>query len=143
MTRIYLAAPYRRQAEMARCAEQLRALGHVVTSRWHEGGGTPLLGAATEEQRQLANRYATGDIEDTIACELFVAFTTTPMASELPAASVTAQGQENGGTHVEFGIGLGFGKVHWVVGPRENVFHCLDTVVVFPNWEAALEELTL
>ena len=40
-----------------------------------------------------------------------------------------------GGRHVEFGLGLAWNKIVVVVGPRENVFHCLSDVYQFDDWD--------
>lgn len=141
MRRIYLAARYSRREEMARYAADLEALGYTVTSRWHQEGKTPLPGIHTEKLRRRAGRFAQEDAEDTKDADLFIAFTTTPMASEVPGAGVRATEQENGGTHVEFGIAYALGKELWVVGPRENVFHCLPGLRIFPDWSGALQKL--
>ncbi len=137
--KVYLAAPYSRREEMLHHGAELEALGYIVTSRWHWAGKTPLDSIVTEESRRLANRFAREDADDVDHADLFIAFTTTPMASELPGASAIAVEQENGGTHVEFGIAFALGKALWVVGPRENVFHCLGLVRTFPDWPTALE----
>ena len=42
-----------------------------------------------------------------------------------------------GGRHVEFGLAIAWGKPVYLVGERENVFHWLPQVRVFP----ALDEV--
>lgn len=139
--RVYLAAPYSRLEEMARYTADVEALGHTVTSRWHQESKIPLPGIHTDELRRLAGCFAEEDAEDVEDGNLFIAFTTTPMVSEMPGAGPIAVKQENGGTHVEFGIAFALGKELWVVGPRENLFHCLSTALIFPDWASALQEL--
>ncbi len=139
--RIYLAARYSRREEMAGYAAQLEALGYTITSRWHQGNKTPLAGIDTDEPRRLAGRFAQEDADDVVVAGRLIAFTSTPMASEVPGASVMATAQENGGTHVEYGIAYILRKELWVVGPREHVFHCLNSVRVFPDWGEALLKL--
>jgi len=46
-----------------------------------------------------------------------------------------------GGRHVEFGIALGQMLRVWIVGPRENVFHCMEEVRQFDSWTQAREQL--
>ena len=137
---IYLAASYSRRAEVEGYAVEVRGWGHGVTSRWHQGHNTPLSGG--EEMRSLANWYAEGDVADIEAANLYIAFTTTPMPSEEPGATLAIAAYKAGGTHVEFGIALALAKELWVVGPRENIFHFMDGVVVFDDWEAARGWLT-
>jgi hypothetical protein len=40
------------------------------------------------------------------------------------------------------GIALGQGKVIFLVGPRENVFHWLPGVVHYPDWISARADLS-
>jgi hypothetical protein len=40
-----------------------------------------------------------------------------------------------GGRHVEFGLAIGLKKRLIVIGPRENIFHCLPQVELFDSWE--------
>lgn len=136
---IYLAASYSRRTEIEGYAGEVRGMGHTVTSDWHEGRQMPLSGG--EEMQRQANRYAKGDIADIRAAELYIAFTTTPMPSEEPGALASKAAYRPGGTHVEFGIALALEKELWVVGPRENIFHFMDEVVVFDTWEATWGEL--
>jgi hypothetical protein len=37
MSRVYLAARYSRREELCRYADDLRAIGHTITSRWLDG----------------------------------------------------------------------------------------------------------
>ena len=47
-----------------------------------------------------------------------------------------------GGANVEFGIAFGRMMRTWVVGPRENVFHCMEDVLVFENFDQCLVRLS-
>jgi hypothetical protein len=69
--------------------------------------------------------YAQTDVSDLLAAEIVVSFT-------------SADGGGKGGRHIEFGLGLGLAKTLIIVGPRENVFHTLPEVWVYPNWDAFL-----
>ena len=122
--RIYLAAAFSRRSELAAYAAELRAMGHTVTSRWHEGdrhqaSEEELLG----EDQTIATRLASEDWDDLERAELFIAFT-------------DAQQQPNGARHAEFGLALGLHMVCWIVGPREHVFHALADRQ-FATWEEA------
>lgn len=126
--KIYLAARYSRIDEINRYADQLRALGFEITSRWLEGNHQA-------ENDQLgtgaaAERFAQEDWHDLQSAELVVSFTEAPRTSN-----------SRGGRHVEFGAALAWGKTCIVVGPRENVFHCLPDVTVFHSWESFMHGL--
>ena len=42
---------------------------------------------------------------------------------------------------VELSGALAFGKTCIVIGPRENVFHCLPQVIWYPDWAPARSAL--
>jgi len=120
--RLYLAAAFSRRAELQAYAAELRALGHIVTSRWHEGerhqaSEEELLGA----DQILAIRLASEDWDDLERAELLIAFT-------------DGQQRPGGARHAEFGLALGLHMVCWICGPREHVFHALAERV-FGTWE--------
>ena len=114
-----------------RYADDLRQMNHEVTSRWikgeHQVSDAGLSDDGTEEERL---RFAMEDWHDLIAAQVCISFTEQPR-SELTKAS-------RGGRHVEFGAALAMQKLCIVVGPRENVFHCLPRVVVYSTWDEAL-----
>lgn len=127
--KVYLAARYSRREEMLRCRYQLESSGKItVTSRWINGDHQA-------ENDQLhhgsdATRFAAEDLKDLEAAHVVVNFTEEPRGTS-----------SRGGRHVEFGFALANRKRLIVVGPRENVFHCLGQVTVFPNWMAALSSI--
>lgn len=131
--KFYLAARYSRREELAGYAEQLRALGHEVTSRWLEGNHQISdAGLESEEAIYIAarRRFAREDIDDLLAADVCVSFTETPRS-----------GHSRGGRHVEFGVAIADPRLDCVViGPRENVFHCLDCVRVYASWDEYLHE---
>lgn len=43
---------------------------------------------------------------------------------------------KRGGRHVEFGIAYALGKTLVVCGPRENIFHYMDGVQQFDDFDA-------
>jgi len=129
--RIYLAARYSRRDELCRCRDALAMLGHVVTSRWLNGDHqVDDQGLSREAQAEERERFAREDLEDLSGADLCISFTEPPRSTS-----------SRGGRHVEFGFALGHGIECWVVGPRENVFHCLPQVSVLPSFEAVLEVL--
>lgn len=123
--KFYLASRYSRYLEMQLVRDELRSLGHEVTSRWINGDHQlSNEGLSNEAQAEERLRLATEDFTDVLAAEVVVSFTEPPRTTN-----------SRGGRHVEFGIGLALGKVCVIVGPRENVFHCLPNVEVFPSTE--------
>ena len=132
--KIYLAARYSRHAELQSYAKTLEEVGHTITSRWIKGGhqinDEGLSDVAKEEERI---RFALEDIEDLDAADVIINFTEKPRSTN-----------SRGGRHVEMGYALGTkAKVVVVIGPRENVFHCLPKVLYFPNWESFINDESL
>ena len=122
--KIYLASSFRRRSELSAYAAELRALGHEVTSRWHEGerhqaSEEELLG----EDQTIAIRLASEDWDDLERAELLIAFT-------------DGQQHRHGARHAEYGLALGLHMVCWIVGPREHLFHALADRQ-FATWEEA------
>lgn len=126
--KVYLAARYSRREELCGNADDLRALGHESTARWlfgnHQLTDAQLSTEGTAEQRQ---RFAMEDWADLMAAELCVSFTEEPRSSN-----------SRGGRHVEYGAALATGIGCIVVGPAENVFHCLPALTRFETWPEAL-----
>jgi len=125
--RLYLAARYSRRAEVHAYGIEAHERGHSITSRWLRGDHQIADDQLNDPGAQiLGQRYAEEDLEDLAAADLAIFFT------EEPRAILT-----RGGRHVEFGLALAGDIPCWIVGPRENVFHCLPEVRVFPDWKAA------
>lgn len=132
--KVYLAAPYQMKETIKERAEQVRALGIEVTSRWLEEPHKPAtqLNELTHEEHRA---YATQDIEDVIAADVMVFFT------DQTKAIVRA------GRHVEFGVAVAINKLIrpmsiLVVGSNhENIFHHLEGVRHFQSWTDAKNEL--
>lgn len=127
--RIYLAARYSRREELCGYRRTLQFAGYEVTSRWLDGGHHISDAALNDDhgdqgfsasQRQ---RFAEEDWSDLFWADTCISFTEAPRSSA-----------SRGGRHVEFGAALAMGKRCIVVGPRENVFHCLPQVEVYPDW---------
>ncbi len=137
--RVYIAARYDRRSEMNGYADWLRGIGFIVNCRWLTGShqlhpGAEQLDKPSGFENQpdgitvLARPFAEDDLEDIRQADILVLF------SESPELSQT----KRGGRHVEFGIALGLGKLLVVIGPRENVFHCLEKVARFDTWTDSL-----
>lgn len=129
--RIYLASRYSRREELVQYRADLERLGHAVTSRWLNGGHQiDGRGLSMEAKREERTRFASEDFDDVTASDLVISFTEVPRSTN-----------SRGGRHVEHGIALGRGLSVWIVGPRENVFHCLPCVRVFESWAGVLAVL--
>ena len=76
-------------------------------------------GLSVEAKRSERERFAREDFEDIMNADAVISFTEVPRTTK-----------SRGGRHVEFGIALAAGKKCIIVGPRENVFHCLPWVDV-------------
>lgn len=127
--KIYLAARYSRHAELEVCAADLRFEGIEVVSRWHKGEHQAL-DADLLDNVELARRFAEEDVSDLCDADLMISFTEPPHSSA-----------PRGGRHVELGLALARAMAIWIVGPRENIFHCLPGVLVFDTWPAVIREL--
>jgi len=131
--KIYLAARYSRREELLSYRSDLQAMGHVVTSRWLDGDyEVDSRGLSKEASQEIREKFAREDLSDVVSATVLISFTEEPRS--LPG---------RGGRHVEFGIALGRGHDLIVVGPRENVFHCLKRVIVFDTWESLVESRIL
>jgi hypothetical protein len=129
--KVYLAARYSRRVELLDYAIDLSMIGHSVTSRWLAGNHQiDDAGLSTEAEAEERTRFAEEDLADLLAADCCISFTEPPRSTN-----------SRGGRHVEHGIALGRGMRVIVVGPRENVFHCLPRVEHFASWPEAVAEL--
>jgi len=125
----YLAARYSRRLELCGYRKQLEDLRHTVTSRWLHGNhqaDDDTLGSGG-----AAERFATEDIHDLMRAQIVISFTEHPRSSKT-----------RGGRHVEFGVALATRRAVWIVGPRENVFHCLSHVRQFDTFDQLIAVLS-
>ena len=128
MALIYLAARYTRREELLGYRADLEALGHTVTSRWLNGSHQISdAGLSEEGTREERERFALEDWEDLRAAEWTIAFTEEPRVSN-----------SRGGRHVELGAALAWGHRVTIIGPRENVFCCLEWVEHYDAWAGLL-----
>lgn len=135
--RIYLAARYSRREEMLTYAKDLENLGHTVISRWITGcheipGKSESIGDRNTYTTEERAHFATEDLQDLLHSSCIIAFT-----EEENAPS------NRGGRHVEFGYAIGKNLELYVVGPKENVFHCLPNVKAFNTWQDFLKHSEL
>jgi hypothetical protein len=109
MAKIYLAAQTRRRTEMAKIGRALEKAGHTITSLW-----------VFEDDHTLDRKIiAQRDIDHVAAADTVVLFTEPRKKKQI----------EHGGRHFESALGLAWNKHLIIVGPPENVFHHLDSVV--------------
>jgi hypothetical protein len=126
--KFYLAARYGRRLELCEYRDELLRRGHEVVSRWldgaHASAGYDLRSEASIEDQ---TRYAIEEWGDLLSADVVISFTE-------PAPLKPSRG----GRHAEFGAAVASRKWCIVVGPRENIFHCLPQI----QWFEAFDDLT-
>lgn len=133
--KIYLASRYGRREELLGYAKDLEEMGHEITSRWITGiheipGRSESVSDRNSYTEKERAHFAQEAIEDIEEADTLIAFTNPDNSS-----------YSRGGCHVEFGYALAKKKQIIVIGPRENVFHCLPEAWVFATWERFLTVL--
>lgn len=110
---VYLASPWADKEQTKIYAQQFREAGLNVVSRWHDfHEDKPTDGLQYDVD--VLMKEALADVEDVLACDIFVLFNTQP------------RGQETSGKAVETGVAIAACKGIVLVGERTNVFHYLD-----------------
>lgn len=111
--KIYLAAAWHRQAEMRLVAEELKAAGFIITSRWlHE---IPATGSKLKRERSK-RMWAYRDIADVRKANVLVRFTDDLSGHTVPAQWAT------GSRMFEMGLAYERGIEIVVVGGFQPVF---------------------
>ncbi len=118
--KLYLAARFRRREELVGYADQIKSMGHEITSSWVYGG----------EDGMTFNQIAQLDISDVMKSDGLVGF------GEIYGAEFSG-----GGRHAEFGAALALNKKLYVVGGKEHVFHWYPGVIDFPRFDHFLNYL--
>ena len=112
MINIYVAAPWAEKEYAKAVADQLKAAGFGIASRWlyfeKDAGNGLEIDEATLCQEAL------NDIEDVIGCDAFLLLNT------------QKRGEETSGKAVETGIAIATLKPIVIIGERTNVFHYLN-----------------
>jgi hypothetical protein len=131
--KVYLAAPYGARDIIRGLLPDLADLDIVCTSSWlsetHDiNDGTT--GAALDLDDTTVSGHATQDLDDINDSDALVLFTSQYLKNF----------SASGGRHVETGYALARGLHVIVIGPPENVFHCMrnGAVELAPDWHAAL-----
>jgi nucleoside 2-deoxyribosyltransferase len=129
MPRVYLAAQYHRKNEIAAFVAQLRGLGIDVVSTWTDEPYNPAVQLAELTESALCE-LAERDIREILRADTVVMFSVGDQ-----------EATRRNGRMVEFGIGLAADKRMIVCGPRENLFHYLSDVEVYPDWATTIRAL--
>lgn len=122
---IYLAAWFNRHEEVNQHAAELRAMGHIVVSTWHEvvkqqeGASAPELSG---DGWRKYEQFAWDDLSEVAISDTLILFTSDPPHGR-------------GGRHVEYGYALALHKRLIIIGPREHVFHALGHVIHYNSWD--------
>ncbi len=106
---VYLAARYEWMGLMRQVVERLKDFDIEVTSRWVNGDCEGLSKAEA----------ATIDLEDIARADALMCF---------------ADNHKGVGRHIELGYALGLGKLVFVVGESETVFHELPQVHIISDF---------
>lgn len=123
MRLIYLAGPWLHRLRIKGIADQLRASGHQVVSRWHDEWALRSdIGISFEELESEARM----DLADVRACDVLLL--------------INWEGS-TGGMFVEQGYAMALHKPVVVVGSYSNVFHHLPGVHVVGSLAAALDTM--
>ena len=122
--KIYLAASFSRKNDLREYARELRASGHIVTSRWLRELSKPDSDMLPDKSYK---EYAFRDLEDIDDANAFVIFTVAP--TELI---------KRGGKHFEAGYAYARGKQLFVIGPDENIFYQLPEFKHYATFEEFL-----
>ena len=138
--KVYLASWFASKDEIKQRAEQLRAAGVEVTSRWLEETVKPTV-AIQEVEDPYLRETAQIDIEDVLLANYVVL--NVPSANDLKTVDIPVSSWARGGRHFESGFQYATMMFFlWLpesikktgprgmvlVGHRENVFHYLDGV---------------
>jgi len=110
--KLYLAGRYDRREELLAVAENLRAQGHVVTSRWLDGEHEAQDETAGSETRRM---WAECDKVDISLADVFIYFCEKDKSRQ----------HGRGGRCFELGFAIGLEKnVRFIGGPEDNIFTC-------------------
>jgi hypothetical protein len=148
---IYLAGRYSRRLELCGYRDMIHDLTkHKVKAVWLNGQhqlnleGVPIgedgevlieNPVVSEVADELRMRFAQDDVNDVKSCDLLIAFTEEPRSEK--------SGYSRGGRHVEMGIALGLRTPVWIVGPRENLFCYLPSVMRYNTIDEAVKTLSM
>lgn len=119
---IYAAGPWKYRHEVNQVAEQYKAKGHQVISRWHSEWADQDDAHITEAQKR---DEAEKDVADVMACQVVVVL----------------NWEKSEGKAVEQGIAIARHTPIIVVGAASNVFHSLASVKCVNSFAESLGAL--
>jgi len=124
--KVYLAARFSRKPEMQLKAQVLREEGIEVSSNWLDeiAGPNATLSDFPDEYFVMA---AQTDLTDIDGSDALLFFSEDPLEPHV-----------RGGRHVEYGYALAKGIPIIVIGPKENIFHFIDRVLVVKTFADAV-----
>ena len=128
--RVYVAARFAKKDFVAETVTTLEKHGFVVVSTWHL---EQVKSSVNLEDLSLDYHIetATRDLQEIKSADVILSFSESPNEPHV-----------RGGRHVEFGYGLALKKFMVVVGPRENIFHCLPEIHVVSGLGQAMMVMT-
>ena len=119
---IYLAAAFRRKAEIAKYAATLRQMGFAIVSTWHDRLDDE---SDTEEaSHEDLRKFAILDLDDLHQADQFILF--------------NGVGRR-GGRLVEFGYAVAYQLDIMIVGPKTTIFDHLPGIIHYPEWEDVID----
>lgn len=140
--KVYIAAPYALRNTLREYAVRLQTAGHLCTSSWLTEAKpitSATVGNAAADDATEAQRHVDQDMDDVFNSDALVLVTWAKTA-QLDSRAVAHV--NSGGRHVEFGMGLAWGKRLVVWGPdTENIFHRDSRVQVCHIWPQVLAAL--
>lgn len=165
--KVYIASWFASKEEMVQQAEELRAHGIEVTSRWLEEKVSSNV-QITDVSESYLRETAQVDIEDILRANIVVL--NVPSLEKLKDSTIPTASWARGGRHFEAGfqyatmVFLNYlpkelyergTRYLWLVGRKENVFHYLNDlskngtadgmtlpiIRTFETWDAASESL--
>jgi len=141
--KVYLAAMYSLKNEVREREKDLKALGIECTSTWLKEPHDPKTGI-NEVTPEFCRETAHQDLQDILRSDVVVLFTVDGTTPTL-----------RGGRHFESGFAYGVACMSTMneianpqltirdlkvitVGPRENIFHHIKSILNFPTWQGAM-----
>lgn len=141
--RVYLASMYSLKDDIRSKAEDLKRLGIECTSTWLEEPHSPTTGIKDLSDEQHCE-YAHQDLKDILNSDVLVLFT---VDGTIPTM--------RGGRHFETGFAYGISVAQTIrelavpdsvcrplriltVGPKENIFHHLESIANCATWQSAM-----
>lgn len=143
--KVYIAASFLRREEASELKALLDEMNNVeVQARWitHQQPGYDL----TRTNQSLPESYSLGDVEDVMACDVFICITGDHLLpgfhtqgcwnrawEEQKCICKLEQNGSHGGRHTELGMAIVLEKPILLLGPKEQVHHTHPLVLAYNN----------